>query len=294
MAAGCKKLAVRFTEQPSIVLLSDSGADEFTFDNVDKNGLPKVSQTTAKRRKTRRGHCCPFGAEIVAHAKATDLLRGVDSKAWPEPHSIFFKGRCPIMAPPSFFGEAQEVDYSGADFAHENAHWELPMHLRTEMDYPRHSMRDLVIWTDDFVYMRVADTMHVNKLPRDEAMKLLVPIWEQYVHKGAVELAARVPPPGPAPAGGTEEAQTRRTRKRGRRKRGPEGGAGQAPASGSLRSPRGGAAGLERSRAGGGAGQAPASASLRARRKEVNKQETWRRRSWRWCKRYRPGRRRSP
>ena len=55
-------------------------------------------------------------------------------------------------------------------------------------------MKDLVIWCDDFVYMRVADTMHVKKLPRDEAMELLVPIWDQYVHKGVSELAARMPP----------------------------------------------------------------------------------------------------
>ena len=47
-------------------------------------------------------------------------------------------------------------------------------------------MKDLVMWCDDVVYTRVAHTMHVAKLPRDEAMELLVPIWDQYVRKGVV------------------------------------------------------------------------------------------------------------
>ena len=121
-AAGHQRKAVRFAGQPSVVIIVDSGTDEFTFGNVNKDGTPKVSQTAERRRKTRRGHCCPFSAEIVAHAKATDLLHGVDSPAWPEPRAIFFRGRCPIIAPPSFFGETGEKDYSGMDFSYENAH----------------------------------------------------------------------------------------------------------------------------------------------------------------------------
>ena len=50
----------------------------------------------------------------MVHARATDLLRGVDLEAgWPEPRAIAFRGRRPWFAPASFFGEVGEGDQAG-------------------------------------------------------------------------------------------------------------------------------------------------------------------------------------
>jgi len=57
--------------------------------------------------------------------------------------------------------------------------------------------------------MRVAGKMECTKLPREEAMELLAPRWNEFVHKGVVELAAKQPE-------SSSPSCTRR--KRGRRK----------------------------------------------------------------------------
>ena len=69
---------VSFAGQPMIVLITGSTSDEYTFDNQNADGTPRVSQTSIRRKKTRRGRKCPIEEEILAHALATDLLRATD------------------------------------------------------------------------------------------------------------------------------------------------------------------------------------------------------------------------
>ena len=104
-----------------------------------------------------------------------------------------------------------------------NTYWELSQHQRVEMSYPRHSVKDLVIWCDDVVYKRVPHKIHIECLQREDAMELLAPIWDQFVHKGVFELAAQPPPvvDGAASSsvttGGAGDSAPRRIRKRVRR-----------------------------------------------------------------------------
>ena len=62
-----------------------------------------------------------------------------------------------------------------------------------EKAFPRHSAKDLVIWGDEFVFMRVANKMQVVSMLRECAMALLTPRWDEFVHKDVFELAAKQP-----------------------------------------------------------------------------------------------------
>ena len=45
----------------------------------------------------------------------------------------------------------------------------------------------LVIWGEDFVYMRNAAKFQVFTIPREEAMIIVAQTWDDYIHKGLVE-----------------------------------------------------------------------------------------------------------
>jgi len=122
MAASRQRKAVRFAEHPAVLLVTDSGSDEYTFDNKDAGGTPKVSQTSIRRRKVRNRPGCPITAEIVAHAMATDLLMGVEPTSWPEPHCLLHRGRRPSFPKASLFGVTGEMDYTGSDLEARNAY----------------------------------------------------------------------------------------------------------------------------------------------------------------------------
>jgi hypothetical protein len=92
----------------------------------------------------------------------------------------------------------------------------LPADMMKDKVYPRHLDKDLVIWCDEFVFMRVANSMRITSIPREEAEKLLAPRWDEFVHKGVVELAAEQP---------GDSAPTC-AKKRGRRKAKQPGAAG--------------------------------------------------------------------
>ena len=71
------KKAVKFENQPTLVLIVGDESDEYTFDNKNADGTPAVSQTDVKRRRTKRLYwSCPIGEEILAHARATSLMLG--------------------------------------------------------------------------------------------------------------------------------------------------------------------------------------------------------------------------
>ena len=60
-----KKKTVTFDNTPTLVLIVGDERDAFTFNNVNKDGTPRVSQTDYKRRKVRRTPRCPITAEIL-------------------------------------------------------------------------------------------------------------------------------------------------------------------------------------------------------------------------------------
>jgi hypothetical protein len=45
----------------------------------------------------------------------------------------------------------------------------------------------------EFAFMRVADRMRSVSMSREEAMEFLAPQWDEFVHKGVIELAAQQP-----------------------------------------------------------------------------------------------------
>ena len=45
---------VRFVEQPMLVLVVDTPSDEFTFDNKEKDGTPRVSHHSVKKKPSKR------------------------------------------------------------------------------------------------------------------------------------------------------------------------------------------------------------------------------------------------
>ena len=72
---------VNFASQPHLIFVFESGADEFAFDNQWPDGSRKLSfhmETSYRpRRSSRRERWRPFeGEEVLAHARALDLMRG--------------------------------------------------------------------------------------------------------------------------------------------------------------------------------------------------------------------------
>ena len=90
------KKTVKFVEQPTVVLIVGNDADGYTFDNKNPDGTPAVSQTTMrkKKRKKRLFWPCPIEAEILAHARATNLMLGIEYPLGPV-HCIYHTGRRP-------------------------------------------------------------------------------------------------------------------------------------------------------------------------------------------------------
>ena len=60
--------------------------------------------------------------------------------------------------------------------------------------------------------MRVPGKFAVTTMPRGEAMELLAPRWDEFIHKGVVELAARQP--GESPPSCTKRKRGRRQARR--------------------------------------------------------------------------------
>ena len=154
-----------------------------------------LSQTNLRRKGRKKpihlSYLCPIEQEILAHARATDLMRGREVEhLLPEARPLLFRGRRPWWAPASFWGGDY---YDGTDLVVVNTHFELPADMVVERSFPRHSAKDLVIWTDEFAFIRVPCEMEIWRLPRDEAMAFLSPQWDEFVHKGVVELAAKQP-----------------------------------------------------------------------------------------------------
>ena len=72
--------------------------------------------------------------------------------------------------------------YDGADLDIVNTHFELPADMIVEKSFPRHSAKDIVMWTDEFAFLRVPRSMEIWRLPREEAMRFLSINWDDYVH----------------------------------------------------------------------------------------------------------------
>ena len=72
------KSAAYVTDFVEVIEIYDNGFDGYTFDNVDRNGRPKVSQTQDKPRRQGYQHnrktCIPVET-ISAHHRATSLAR---------------------------------------------------------------------------------------------------------------------------------------------------------------------------------------------------------------------------
>ena len=66
--------------QPHMVFEVEAGADEFNFDNAWPDGSPKASFHKERLfhlgRSSRREWWHPIEGEILAHARALDLMRG--------------------------------------------------------------------------------------------------------------------------------------------------------------------------------------------------------------------------
>ena len=118
-----------------------------------------MSQTNVRRgpRRRNRGYYpCPIQQEILAHARATNLMQGKDY--WlPPVQTISHEGRRPHFRPSSFWG-----NYEIEDDVHELTHFELLADMMVDKPYPRYFAKDLIIWTDEFAFIREPGTMEVS------------------------------------------------------------------------------------------------------------------------------------
>ena len=89
---------VDFAAQPHIVFVVESGADEFTIGNRWPDGSSKASfhkeRLFSPRRRSRRKRRHPVEAEVLAHARALDLMLGKEFPL-PEARLSFHDGRRP-------------------------------------------------------------------------------------------------------------------------------------------------------------------------------------------------------
>ena len=99
-------------------------------------------------------------------------------------------GRRPRYRDAPYWGDEYWEDWHGNPLP-VNDPVDVPDDAKVDKFYPQYSIKDLVIWTEEFVYMRVAGQMEVVRMPREEALELLAPRWSEFIHKGVDDIVAR-------------------------------------------------------------------------------------------------------
>jgi len=186
---------ITFASAPEIVLIVESGADEFTFDNTWPDGTPKVShyrQTDFHPRAGRSRRCDQrhlAEEEVRAHARAVGLMQGRQLRL-PEPRVVCHEGRRPRFSKASVWGCHPDNP------SDEDEHYELVADRLDEAALPGYSTKGLALWEDDFVYV-TADSCKQKALaiPRDQALMILRPTWDNFIHKGVVNTRPDVSEP---------------------------------------------------------------------------------------------------
>ena len=162
---------VDFAAQPHLILVFESGSDEFTFDNRWPDGSPKVSCHKEKlfipRRRRRSNWCSPIEDEVIAHARALDLLRGQELPL-PAARLLFHDGRQPRFEPSSGW-----LNYH--DDNPEDTYYELAESELVEESLPNYAAKELVIWKENFVCRRDGAKLQVATIPHEEATVRLAP-----------------------------------------------------------------------------------------------------------------------
>ena len=136
---------VHFNDVIDTVELFETGHDNYTFDNFDSRGAPKVSQTQGRRNTNlpyRRK--CVSADTIWAHQRAVSLALGGLLEDLPAARPITFRGRRPRFGQPYVDDLNLDDDYS----VEENPN---------TANYVNVSYRPMACWEDQVVYYQKFD-----------------------------------------------------------------------------------------------------------------------------------------
>ena len=154
--------------------ITDDGFDDFTFDNIDDDGSPRVRQHSKRRLGPPPPAKSSVVSMIIAHKRATDWITGQLCYDLPEARIVGHSGRC----------AQYEVDPDDND----DVEFFLDQNL-LEKTFKYSTYKPIAFWDSTGVYyLNPHTTQDVIFDSRDDGLQKLAVFWGMYYHIGEVPM----------------------------------------------------------------------------------------------------------
>ena len=183
---------VSFSEEVVVHELFETGHDDYTFDNVDSSGQPRVSQTQPKNRLPRPPRVARHAPThaIWAHSRASEFANGGQGAMIQggNARTVIFAGRRPTFVDAGPDSEDMQIEF----------HAEQPAR-----NYEYFSYKPMAFWTADSVFFfQEGDSFDkVSELPHDVWKQRYE--WNHFCHGGDVPGVISPPASGRRKIAGT-------------------------------------------------------------------------------------------